>query len=398
MKYLDFEGLKKVFNIVDNKLSDYKEELINLYLPISGGTINNTAGKSAPLIIKTNNPNICASSYWIADSPKSYVGYTSTLGSVLFNYASQKGIGVKDDGTPHYEGNELWHKGNFTPSDYFPADGRKLTFAVENGKRAEVYATDEYGTYIQYGSDWIAVKDGNVYFKNSKVWHEGNDGSNSGLDADLLDGKQPADLNVGSANKLTENVLTNENLNTIKPDFFTNYIAQASNTCANKPSGVTGFNLTAYKTSNNFYIQILSSVIDGDYRRTCTNNTWSAWRKLSYEPNTISLKTTLETLVSTVETSGLYQLMLDEDSLITEGLKKSVVGDKVIFTDYITDSDKKLIFTIDNKKTISGYDHYIIRGNTESMNGISPIEGVMAIHDTQVIINLCSPLIIAWQI
>ena len=206
------------------------------------------------------------------------------------------------------------------------------------------------------------------------------------------------DSNVASADKLTENVLTNENLNTIKPDFFTNYIAQASNTCANKPSGVTGFNLTAYKTSNNFYIQILSSVIDGDYRRTCTNNAWSAWRKLSYEPNTISLKTTLETLVSTVETSGLYQLVLDEDSLITEGLKKSVVGDKVIFTDYATNSDNKLIFTIDNKKTINGYDQYVIKGSIESTNGLFPIEGIMVIHGTQVAINLCSPLIIAWHI
>ena len=35
-----------------------------------------------------------------------------------------------------------------------------------------------------------------------KIWHSGNDGSGSGLDADLLDGKQPSALNVGSATKL----------------------------------------------------------------------------------------------------------------------------------------------------------------------------------------------------
>lgn len=44
-------------------------------------------------------------------------------------------------------------------------------------------------------------------FKNTtgthcSLWHSGNDGSGSGLDADLLDGKQPSELSVFSATKL----------------------------------------------------------------------------------------------------------------------------------------------------------------------------------------------------
>ena len=39
--------------------------------------------------------------------------------------------------------------------------------------------------------------------KDLKVWHEGNDGSGSGLDADTLDGLQPSSLSVLSATKLT---------------------------------------------------------------------------------------------------------------------------------------------------------------------------------------------------
>lgn len=41
------------------------------------------------------------------------------------------------------------------------------------------------GTY-----DQIWLKDGSLLFNNNTVWHAGNDGKNSGLDADLLDGYQ----------------------------------------------------------------------------------------------------------------------------------------------------------------------------------------------------------------
>ena len=50
---------------------------------------------------------------------------------------------------------------------------------------------------------------GDIFFHNPtlskdlKVWHEGNDGSGSGLDADTLDGLQPSSLSVLSAAKLT---------------------------------------------------------------------------------------------------------------------------------------------------------------------------------------------------
>lgn len=40
-----------------------------------------------------------------------------------------------------------------------------------------------------------------------KVWDSGNDGADSGLDADLLDGKQPSELVVGAANKLSQIII-----------------------------------------------------------------------------------------------------------------------------------------------------------------------------------------------
>ncbi|MDE6010453.1 MAG: hypothetical protein K2F87_03265, partial [Muribaculaceae bacterium] len=48
-------------------------------------------------------------------------------------------------------------------------------------------------------ADCLSISSDRFTYKNQKIWHAGNDGSESGLDADLLDGKQPDELNVGSA-------------------------------------------------------------------------------------------------------------------------------------------------------------------------------------------------------
>ncbi len=46
-----------------------------------------------------------------------------------------------------------------------------------------------FGTSPWSSSAGLTVTPTNITFKNNKVWHAGNDGSGSGLDADLLDGK-----------------------------------------------------------------------------------------------------------------------------------------------------------------------------------------------------------------
>ena len=52
--------------------------------------------------------------------------------------------------------------------------------------------------YVGFGtSPWsggIVVRPTEIYFKSKKIWHEENDGSGSGLDADKLDGKHATDF------------------------------------------------------------------------------------------------------------------------------------------------------------------------------------------------------------
>jgi hypothetical protein len=69
-----------------------------------------------------------------------------------------------------------------------------------------------YGTYLYHsvGAHYIGIRDnGSPYFDSSLMWHAGNDGSGSGLDADLLDGYHAtsfarlssANATVGASNR-----------------------------------------------------------------------------------------------------------------------------------------------------------------------------------------------------
>ena len=51
-----------------------------------------------------------------------------------------------------------------------------------------------FGTSPWNSSAGLTVTPTNITFKNNKVWHAGNDGSGSGLDADMLDGKHWSDI------------------------------------------------------------------------------------------------------------------------------------------------------------------------------------------------------------
>lgn len=57
--------------------------------------------------------------------------------------------------------------------------------------------TDGPGITFHWGGRWVHMLNmhsNDIFWDNNKIWHAGNDGSGSGLDADLLDGTHKADL------------------------------------------------------------------------------------------------------------------------------------------------------------------------------------------------------------
>lgn len=115
-------------------------------------------------------------------------------------------------GTIYLQGNSLYyspvngtnfpilHTGNYTgelDNRYVNKSGDTMEGTLFlGGGRGQVGADDTYGSWLQYKTNYINVKDNGLWRNNSyKIWDEGNDGSGSGLDADMLDGRNASNSN-----------------------------------------------------------------------------------------------------------------------------------------------------------------------------------------------------------
>lgn len=94
---------------------------LSSYLPLSGGTINGNliVNKASTgntyTFIRVNNATTNGESLlycYSGGSPKAAFGWMTGNGSYVFNKASNTYLGIKDDGTPHFQNNKLWHAGN----------------------------------------------------------------------------------------------------------------------------------------------------------------------------------------------------------------------------------------------------------------------------------------------
>lgn len=96
---------------------------------------------------------------------------------------------------------QIWLNSNGTSETGigFKVDGMTLGWVGYNTYRGTVLYTYDGGHFLGIHPN------GTPRFDNNVIWHQGNDGSGSGLDADLLDGNHLADIlasNVASASRL----------------------------------------------------------------------------------------------------------------------------------------------------------------------------------------------------
>lgn len=161
----------------------------------------------------------------------------STHGTAIYNIPSQKYLGIKDDGTPHYNGNVLLHAGNYAATldpRYvnvsgdtmggmlkFSQDGH-LVQAIYNsaGNYTNVLFSRRSDSMVIYGSpQWAKVvleTSGSCAYRQTsgvqhKIWDAGNDGSGSGLDADLWDGEQLSNFRMRKVYTLNLSSLSTSN-------------------------------------------------------------------------------------------------------------------------------------------------------------------------------------------
>lgn len=152
-----------------------------------------------------------------------------------------------------------------------------------------------HGSYI-YNSPsnrYLGIKDnGTPHFQGNTIWHAGNDGSRSGLDADLLDGFHKSDIydNVTAKLSSLNDVL---NSNGIRIYGF-EYGDSAS--VANKPAensdarGTIGF--------GGIYcpMQLSWQYLGTDlYIRTKYDGAWKGWKRIAFTTDNVASATRLQT-------------------------------------------------------------------------------------------------------
>lgn len=335
-------------------LQEMKEDIMalcaNTYLPKNNGT---TSGQFTMGYISTTQ----APTVYRSESFGAFIKYSNSdkvLGYIGIGSSGEPLFYKEDDITNSYT---LLHAGNYSSvlyrgtssqfvkadgsvdsTSYLPTSGGTLTgnleindgtllikCTVNSGSQARTYYCKDYEnnracgygalftkgvfeySYIGWGvSPWLKaqslqISDTLFQYKGNSVWHSGNDGAGSGLDADLLDGKQPADLNVGSAGNLTANQLTTENLNDVKSNTLKIYWALNTNTCSNTPVASIGFSLQSMRIGGSQYLQIFTSWGGVVYKRYYNSTSWSDWQQLATTNSNVASADKLTTTALTDE-------------------------------------------------------------------------------------------------
>ena len=120
--------------------------------------------------------------------------------------------------------------------------------------------------------------DGGFNVSGSTVWHAGNDGSGSGLDADTVDGVQADNIVYGNARGTNDSVTTDAD-GLDKTGFYT------SGEFVTRPESVDNWmyiqHIKLYNSNTGYQKQIgYDTYDDRMWVRTKNSNTWSSWKQI----------------------------------------------------------------------------------------------------------------------
>ena len=324
-------------------LSSFTDDVVKgKYLPLNTSTTNIlTSSQSGVLNFKSTSTSEVGLRLYFGETNGGGLWYNGVQGMYLYNAASATQLGLLNDGTPYYHdlnGNKrhLWHSGNFNPANYLPLSGGTISgtetlpitisnnindgnfnvgirllnpnktntngnthgtaqFGYSKSNGVYMFNYDNYNYYncaigiTDYGIAYVGK--GGLVDTKYKIWHEGNDGSGSGLDADLLDGKHNGEL---SAIYLTHTGISDAN--TFGNLGAVSYCNTISPSLSNIPSETNSWqqailSIGLHSTSN-LQAQFYMSRGHNLYYRSDRNG---GWGKLAFTTDNVASATKLQT-------------------------------------------------------------------------------------------------------
>lgn len=147
---------------------------------------------------------------------------------------------------------------------------------------------------------WLST-DGNLNWGDNKVWNAGNDGSGSGLDADLLDGLQPSQLDVNTAKTLKG--YDNRGVNN-PPSWYMSNPGQMSIFTEFAQTG-GAISLPNYESRTTFTpwgdasggrpTQLSLSDSGAFFRTSASDSAWNSWREFAFTDSNVASASKLQT-------------------------------------------------------------------------------------------------------
>lgn len=130
------------------------------YLPLTGGILSNNS--TAPLILNNSNTGISETGivFRRQNVAKAWVGYADSYGVYLYNSTRQKYLNYKDDGTLLFEGNNVWHAGN-------DGSGSGLDADTVDGYHASYFVPKKHTTKFY---PFINSNSGSSWYKITLPW------------------------------------------------------------------------------------------------------------------------------------------------------------------------------------------------------------------------------------
>ena len=248
---------------------------IGTYLTVEADTLNSVTGRGA----STSN-----SLYFTGGSgeiPALHIrsGGSSWSEGLAIHPSTDSGYALSFYRTraAYTDQTNTWAIGNLGDSNalnHFGLLRKGLTGGIADRGGDAIFTINPTGTF-KFGF--------NPYVGVNVIWHAGNDGSGSGLDADTVDGVQLDNIVYGDA-RGTNDRLTSDNNNIDKTGYYT------SDEFVTRPSGVANWmyieHIKLYNNNTQYQKQIgYDTYDDRMWVRTKSGNVWSSWKAILTSDN-----------------------------------------------------------------------------------------------------------------